>query len=79
MWMIRVLAGRTQYGDGPPDGGEGQGRSERKAGGTGDRQRAVQGMAWPGGLGLRRGVSRSLSSRCRRDRHQTHSPWGRGG
>lgn len=30
-----------------------------------------------GGLESRRRVARSLSSRCRRDRHQTHSPWGR--
>lgn len=50
MWMIWVLAGRTQYGAGPPDGGEGQGGSERKAGGTGDRLGGARdGVArWPG-------------------------------
>lgn len=52
-------------------GREGQGGKRRRGrlGGAGG--------GGAGGLESRRGVARSLSSRCRRDRHQTHSPWGR--
>lgn len=53
------------------EGREGQG-------GQGQRGRLGDaGGGDAGGLEARRRVSRSLSSQCRRDRHQTHSPWGR--
>lgn len=53
----------------PPPGGQGGRRQRDRPGG------AEGGDA--GGPESRRGVARSLSSRCRRHRHQTHSPWGR--
>lgn len=55
-------------------GGKEKRESERE---PGDQLGLGRGEAkWPG-VGQRQ--SRSLSSRCLRDRHQTHSPWGRRG
>lgn len=67
--MVPVFGESTQSGQKPWEGG-----SVRA--GRGSRAGWVQGRG-AGGLESRRRVARSLSSRCRRDRHQTHSPWGR--
>lgn len=60
------------YGAGPPDRAEGGSEWEKA---EGQAVGCEGGEA--GGLESRRRVARSLSSRCQRDRHQTHSPWGR--
>lgn len=50
-----------------------EGQKEKREGHAGHCKGWKGQVAWS----LRHGVSRSLSSQCRRDRHQTHSPWGR--
>lgn len=72
------LSPRTECGAGPPDGRKGESRKEPGINGglgEGEELRGGDGKAkWPG-VGQR--LSRSLSSRYLRDRHQTRSPWGR--
>lgn len=58
--------GHQKVGTGEQEGARG---SAGGRGGEGEGGKAK----WPG-VGQR--LSRSLSSRCLRDRHQTHSPWG---
>jgi hypothetical protein len=64
-----VELGHQKVGKGEQEGA----RGSAGGGGGGGRDGKAK---WPG-VGQR--LSRSLSSRCLRDRHQTHSPWGRRG